>query len=148
MEFWLYSVITFLVYDCQPKLSLIKHRIFHKILDHSVLGWLCSKQNAVWTENQKFWCNTRKDCAYGYQAICYRGGYCFTFSGHCFFNHTHGDTEGLYAMMLTLPTPCISESCIKIKINTAFSFHASLWLFNKFSSGIGTWRVNMSLFGI
>ena len=54
------------------------------------------------------------------------------------FNHTHGDTEGLYAMMLTLPTPCISESCIKRKINIAFSFHASLWLFKKFSSGIGT----------
>ena len=28
---------------------------------------------------------------------------------------------------LTLLAPCISESCIKIKINLNFYFHTSLW---------------------
>ena len=33
---------------------------------------------------------------------------------------------------LTLPAPCILESCIKIKINLNFYFHASLWCLKRF----------------
>ena len=51
---------------------------------------------------------------------------------------------------LTLPTPFISESCIRIKTNANFYFHTSLWCLKRlyeglnflFSSRIGTRRVN------
>ena len=32
--------------------------------------------------------------------------------------------------ILTLPVPCISESCIEIKIKLNFYFHTSLWCLN------------------
>ena len=34
--------------------------------------------------------------------------------------------------ILTLPIPCISKSCIKIKINLNFYFHTSLWCLKRF----------------
>ena len=37
---------------------------------------------------------------------------------------------------LTLPAPCISESCIKMKINLNFYFHFSLWCLKKFCEGL------------
>ena len=37
---------------------------------------------------------------------------------------------------LTLPTPCISESCIKIKINLNFYFHTSLRCLKRFYEGL------------
>ena len=37
--------------------------------------------------------------------------------------------------MLTLPVPCISESCIEIKMKLSFYFHASLWCLEKFYEG-------------
>ena len=37
--------------------------------------------------------------------------------------------------ILTLPTPCISESCIKIKTNLIF-FHTSLWCLKMFYEGL------------
>ena len=51
---------------------------------------------------------------------------------------------------LTLPTPFISESCIRIKTNANFYFQTSLWCLKRFyeglnflfSSRIGTRRVN------
>ena len=33
--------------------------------------------------------------------------------------------------MLTLPVPCIFESCIEIKIELNFSFHTYLWCLKK-----------------
>ena len=43
----------------------------------------------------------------------------------------------LYAkQILTLPAPCISESCIKIKINLTFYFHSSLWCLKRFYEGL------------
>ena len=36
---------------------------------------------------------------------------------------------------LSLPVPCISESCIKIKTNLNFYFHTSLWCLKKFYEG-------------
>ena len=50
-------------------------------------------------------------------------------------------------LLLTLNVPCISESCIKIKIKLNFYFHTSLWCLKRFyenlfsSPGIGTGRV-------
>ena len=45
----------------------------------------------------------------------------------------------------TLPAPCISESCIKIKINLNFYFHTSLWCLKRPSSSrIGTVRIKVS----
>ena len=39
---------------------------------------------------------------------------------------------------LTLPAgPCISESCIKIKINLNFYFHTSFWCRKRFYEGFG-----------
>ena len=38
-------------------------------------------------------------------------------------------------LTLTLPVPCISESCIKIKINLNFYFHTSLWCLKSFYEG-------------
>ena len=35
----------------------------------------------------------------------------------------------------TLPTPCISESCIEIKINLNFYFHTSLRCLKRFYEG-------------
>ena len=47
---------------------------------------------------------------------------------------------------LTLLVPCISESCIDIKIKLNFYFRTSLWCLKRFYegclSGIGTGRVN------
>ena len=37
---------------------------------------------------------------------------------------------------LTLPAPCISESCIEIKINLNFYFHTSLWYLKRFYEGL------------
>ena len=39
-------------------------------------------------------------------------------------------------LILTLPAPCIFESCIKIKINLNFHFHISLWCFKRFYEGL------------
>ena len=33
---------------------------------------------------------------------------------------------------LTLPVPCISESCTEIKLKLNFYFHASLWFLKRF----------------
>ena len=38
--------------------------------------------------------------------------------------------------LLTLPAPCISESCIEIKIKLNFFFHTSLWCLKKFYEGL------------
>ena len=38
--------------------------------------------------------------------------------------------------LLTLLAQCISESCIKIKINSNFYFHTSLWSIKKFYEGL------------
>ena len=37
----------------------------------------------------------------------------------------------ILSVVLTLPAPCISESCIKITINLNFYFHTSLWCLTK-----------------
>ena len=37
---------------------------------------------------------------------------------------------------LTLNVPCISESCVEIKINLNFYFHASLWCLKRFYEGL------------
>ena len=37
--------------------------------------------------------------------------------------------------MLTFPLPCISESCIEIKMKLNFYFHTSLWFLEKFYEG-------------
>ena len=37
---------------------------------------------------------------------------------------------------LSLPAPCISESCIKIKINLNFNFHTSLWYLKGIYEGL------------
>ena len=39
-------------------------------------------------------------------------------------------------ILLTLPVPCISESCIKIKINLKFHFDTSLWCLKKVLQGL------------
>ena len=39
-------------------------------------------------------------------------------------------------MCINLTTACISESCIKIKINLSFYFHTSLWCLKKFYEGL------------
>ena len=36
-----------------------------------------------------------------------------------------------FGQILILPTPCISESCIKMKINLHFNFH-TLWCLKRF----------------
>ena len=41
----------------------------------------------------------------------------------------------LHVTSLTLPAPCISESCIKTKINLKFFFHISLWCLKRFYEG-------------
>ena len=38
--------------------------------------------------------------------------------------------------VLTPPAPCISESCIEIKINLSFYFHTSFWCLKWFYEGI------------
>ena len=38
-------------------------------------------------------------------------------------------------IILTLLAPCISESCIKIKINSIFHFQTSLWCLKRFYEG-------------
>ena len=66
--------------------------------------------------------------------------------------------------VLNLLAPCISESCIEIKINLNFYFHTSLWCLKRFHegfsenknfkliffflSGIGTLRVKIIAVGI
>ena len=37
---------------------------------------------------------------------------------------------------LTLPAPCISEGCIKIKVNLNFYFHTFLWCLKRFYAGL------------
>ena len=37
---------------------------------------------------------------------------------------------------LTLLVPCISESCIEIKIKLSFHFHTSLWCLKRFYEGL------------
>ena len=39
-------------------------------------------------------------------------------------------------IILTLPAPFISESCIKIKINLNFYFHTSLWCLKNLYEGL------------
>ena len=39
--------------------------------------------------------------------------------------------------VLILPAPCISESCVKIRINVNFYFHTSLWCLKRFYEGLG-----------
>ena len=41
-----------------------------------------------------------------------------------------------YYYILTLPVPCISESCIEIKLKLNFYFHASLWCPKRFYEGL------------
>ena len=41
-----------------------------------------------------------------------------------------------FELVLTLPAPCISENCIKIKINVNFYFHSSLWSLKGFYEGL------------
>ena len=38
--------------------------------------------------------------------------------------------------LLTLPSSCISESCIKIKIKLNFYYHTSLWCLKRFYEGL------------
>ena len=38
--------------------------------------------------------------------------------------------------MLSLPAPCISESCIQTKINLNFYFHTYLWYLKRFYEGL------------
>ena len=43
----------------------------------------------------------------------------------------------LIKYLLSLPSPCTSESCIKIKIHLNFYFlHTSLWCFERFYEGL------------
>ena len=46
--------------------------------------------------------------------------------------HTHIKSHKI----LALPSPCISESCIKIKINLNFYFDTSLWCLKRFYEGL------------
>ena len=39
-------------------------------------------------------------------------------------------------LLLTLPSPCISESCIKMKITLNFYIHTSLWCLKRFYEGL------------
>ena len=39
-------------------------------------------------------------------------------------------------LTLTLPTPGISESCIKMKITLNFYFHTSLWCLERFDEAL------------
>ena len=39
-------------------------------------------------------------------------------------------------MFLTVPVPCISESCIEIKVKLNFYFHTSLWCLERFYEGL------------
>ena len=41
-----------------------------------------------------------------------------------------------YENRLTLNDPCISESCIEIKIKLNFYFHISLWYLKRFYGGL------------
>ena len=38
--------------------------------------------------------------------------------------------------LLTLKVPCMSESCIEIKIKLNFCFHVSLWCLKRFYEGL------------
>ena len=46
---------------------------------------------------------------------------------------------------LTPPAPCISKSCIKIKINLKFYFHFSSWCLKKFYEGL--WGLHKTFSG-
>ena len=70
------------------------------------------------------------------------------------FKVNNRDLRTICLQFFTLPAPCISESCIKIKINLNFHFHTSLWCLERFYeglkglnffslSGIGAGRVNI-----
>ena len=41
-----------------------------------------------------------------------------------------------WKLILTLPAPCISESCTEIKIKLNFYFHTSLWCLKRFYEGL------------
>ena len=57
----------------------------------------------------------------------------FNITGLC--NHSHIVVS--YHHPLTIPSPCISESCsIKVKIKLYFYFHTSLWCFKRFYEGL------------
>ena len=43
-----------------------------------------------------------------------------------------GARRQISLLLLSVPAPCISESCIKIKISLNFYFHTSLWCFKRF----------------
>ena len=47
-------------------------------------------------------------------------------------------------VILTLPAPCISGSCIKIKINLNFYFHTSLQCLKRFYEGLTGLRKTFS----
>ena len=42
----------------------------------------------------------------------------------------------LFLDVLTLPVPCISESCIEVKVKLNFYFHTSLWCLRRFYEGL------------
>ena len=41
-----------------------------------------------------------------------------------------------FTAILTLNVPCISESCIEMKIKLNFYFHTSLWSLKRFYEGL------------
>ena len=45
-------------------------------------------------------------------------------------------SEYFFLFLLTLPVPCISESCIEIKLKLYFYFHSSLWCLKRFYEGL------------
>ena len=51
-----------------------------------------------------------------------------------------GDSNDLFlrekVFVLTVNDPCISESCIEIKITLNFCFHTSLWCLKRFYEGL------------
>ena len=55
---------------------------------------------------------------------------------HLFWPASLGWCNYIKKSSLTLPTPCISESCIKIKINLNFYFQTSLWCLKRFYEGL------------
>ena len=65
-------------------------------------------------------------------------------SGNTLFDQTDkkyyekNKTIGLIKLRskLTLPSPCIFKSSIKIKINLDFYFHTSFWCFKRFYEGL------------
>ena len=46
------------------------------------------------------------------------------------------NSGSLFLKTVTLNVPCISESCIEIKINLNFYFHTPLWCLKRFYKGL------------